>query len=108
MKQSLLESIKLTIIHLLARLLPDCKTITPKLGESLDRKLGLWTRLIMKLHMFTCGPCRRYLHQIKLIKEAVHKVDERLSGDANPRISLSTDAKDRIRQNLRKELANSY
>ena len=108
MKQSLLESIKLTILHWLARRLPDCKTITPKLGESLDRKLDLWTWFIMKLHMFTCGPCRRYLNQIKFIKKAVHKAGERLSGDADPRIRLSTDAKNRIRQNLRKELAGSY
>lgn len=108
MKRSLIESIKLTIIHWLARRLPDCKTITPKLGESLDRKLSLWTRLILKLHIFTCGPCRRYLHQIKFIKEAVQTSDERLSGDADARIHLSNDAKNRIRHNLQKELANSY
>ena len=107
MKQSLLESIKLTIIHWLARRLPDCKTITPKLGESLDHKLKLWTRLIMQLHMFTCGPCRRYLHQIKFIKKAVRAADERLRIDPDSRIGLNPDAKNRIRQNLRNALANS-
>ena len=107
MKQSLLESIKLTIIHWLARRLPDCKTITPKLGESLDHELDLRTRLIMKLHMFTCGPCRKYLHQIEFIKKAVHAADERLESEPDPRIRLSEDAKIRIRHNLREVLTNS-
>ncbi len=107
MKQSLLESIKLTNLHWLARRLPDCKTITPRLGDSLDGKLDVWTRFTMKLHMFTCGPCRRYLDQIKFIKKAVHKAGERLSSDSDPRLRLSTNAKNRIRQSLRKELAGS-
>lgn len=100
MKQSLLESIKLTTILWLARRLPDCKTITPKLGESLDRNLDLWTRLIMKLHLFTCGPCRRYLHQIKFVKEAVRMAAEHLKNNSDARVELSAEAKDRIKLRL--------
>jgi len=108
MKPSLIERIKLAIFYCLARRLPDCKTITPKLSESLDRKFDLWSRLIMNLHMFTCGPCRRYLHQVRFVKEAMNAVDDRLQSDPDSRVRLSADAKDRIRQNLQRELANSY
>lgn len=100
MKQSLIESTKLTIIHWLVRHLPDCRTITPKLGESLDRRLDLWTRFVLNLHIFTCGPCRRYLHQIKFIKEAVDIANERLQNDTDARVQLSAEAKDRIKRSL--------
>lgn len=100
MRASLFEQIKQAFIFWLARRLPDCKTITPKLSESIDKRPDLWTRLLIQLHMFTCGPCRTYLHQIKFISKALHAADDRFRSEADQRVELSTPAKERLKRSL--------
>lgn len=104
MNQGVIEKIKWAIIFWLAHRLPDCKTITPKLGESLDRKLPLKTRITLKLHMLTCGPCARYLKQIKYLKDAMQAHDERL-GTEDPSQKLRDETKASIKERLRLQMA---
>lgn len=107
MNQGVIEKIKWAIIFWLARRLPDCKTVTPKLGESLDRKLPLKTRLVLKLHMFTCGPCARYLKQIKYLKDAMHVHDERLRNEDSSQ-KLRDEAKASMKEKLRLQMADNH
>jgi len=80
MRLTLLENLKSAVILWLARLLPDCKTITPMLSRDLDRKTTLSEKIRVRLHLFACEACERYLNQIAFLKEAaqIHgeKVDE--------------------------------
>ena len=102
MKKSLFEKIHWAIIVFLARRLPDCKTITPTLGETLDRKVSLRQKIIIRLHLFTCEACVRYLKQVRFLSEAMHKHEEKLHEDAAPETAnMSTDTKDRLKEILR-------
>jgi hypothetical protein len=107
MKQGTIEKIKRAFIFWLARRLPDCKTIAPKLGESLDCKLSLKTRITLKLHMLTCRPCARYFEQIKYLSDAMHDCEERLVNDDNRSLKLSIDIKETLKDRIRAEMANN-
>ena len=73
MDSTITGKLKWQLILFLARRLPDCKTITPTLSESIDRKLSLKGRIIVRLHLFTCEACVRYLDQIRLLHDLIHK-----------------------------------
>jgi hypothetical protein len=105
MKQGMLEKIKWVFIFWLARRLPDCKTITPKFGESLDHKLPFKTRLTLKLHLLTCDACARYLKQIKYLSEAMHAQEERLiSEDEISSPKLSANVKEALKEKIRLQM----
>ena len=106
MGETFFEKLKWAIIFWLARRLPDCKTIAPKLGESLDRKQSLRERLTIKLHLLTCDYCKRYLKQIVFLKEAMHVHGEKaLADESVSTFVLSDDSKQRIKDRLRASLA---
>lgn len=73
MESTITGKLKWQLILFLARRLPNCKTITPTLSESIDRKLSLKERIVVRLHLFTCEACVRYLEQIRLLHELIHK-----------------------------------
>ncbi|MEP6847354.1 MAG: hypothetical protein ABI999_00755 [Acidobacteriota bacterium] len=99
MGETFFEKLKWAFIFWLARRLPDCKTITPKLGESLDRKQSRRARITIKLHLLTCEYCRRYLKQIAFLKEATHSHGERAPAiDAFSSLALSDESKARMKQ----------
>lgn len=102
MKQSILQRLKMAFIFWLARRLPDCKTITPTIGESLDRRLSLREKIVMRLHLFTCEACANYLKEIKFLREVVQIREEKMTRDDDfPAAKLNSDAKERIRNALR-------
>ena len=44
----------------------SCKDVSTKAGDYLDGELPLWSRVEIRLHIFFCQHCRRYLHQVEL------------------------------------------
>ena len=101
MGQTLREKLRWQLIFFLARRLPDCKTITPTLGEMNDRRLSLRERIIVRLHLFTCEACRRYTEHIKFLHDALHHRESLIEAAAETsEAALSSDAKDRIRKAL--------
>lgn len=101
MGQTLREKLRWQLIFFLARRLPDCKTITPTLGEMNDRALSLRERVTVRLHLFTCEACRRYTEQIKFLHEALRERERLTEATAEASdVALSRDAKDRIRKAL--------
>ena len=42
--------------------------MVPLMSESLDRPLGPWESLQLKLHLYVCTWCARYLEQIKFFR----------------------------------------
>ena len=82
------------------RYLPPCKDIVKIISASLDRKLTLRERLIMKLHLAACEPCVRYLDQSKLLSTAAQTIDEELKNDLYAG-RLSDDARERIKNILK-------
>jgi len=53
------------------RRLKPCNEIVPLLSESLDRRLTLGELLELRIHLFVCAWCARYLKQIKFLRGAL-------------------------------------
>ena len=85
--------------------LPDCKEITPTIGESLDRKLGRWERFVMKLHLFTCDRCERYLHHLRFLKRTLRQHGEKIADpDSVSASEFRTASKDRMKRILERTM----
>src|SRR3954462_4149170 len=108
MKHGFFEKLKWAFIFWLARRLPDCKTIVPALGESIDRRLSFRERVNIKLHLMTCDACYRYLEQIKFLRKAMH-IREKIfvNGTDILRSKMSDDAKERIKNGIEESLRSS-
>jgi hypothetical protein len=55
-----------------ARLL-DCRDATRLISRELDGPLPWGRRLRLRLHLFWCGPCRRFLRQALLLRAAMRR-----------------------------------
>src|SRR5215471_18023078 len=48
----------------------SCKELSEKASDYLEGELSAWTRMKIRLHVFLCEHCRRYLHQLRLAVDA--------------------------------------
>jgi len=94
MFSTVIGKLKWQLILFLARRLPDCKTITPTLSESIDRELTLKERIVTRLHLFTCEACVRYVQQIRILHDVIHTHQPDLER-VGPSLDLS--AKERMK-----------
>lgn len=99
MKRGFLEKLKQKIIFWLVRRLPDCKTITPKLGKALDKKLSRREKIITNLHLYTCEACADYIKQIKFIRELFEE-QEKYFQSINNSLKLNHKSRERIKKAL--------
>lgn len=84
----------------------NCKEVSFKVSESLDRKLPLLQRLMIRIHMMMCRYCARFQRQLLLIREMARyaqPMKEPINGSA----TLSTDARARLKQTLKSASAES-
>jgi glutaredoxin 3 len=44
----------------------SCKELSERASDYLDGELSPWTRMEIRLHIFLCEHCRRYLRQLRL------------------------------------------
>jgi glutaredoxin 3 len=49
----------------------SCKELSEKASDYLDGELSPWGRMQIRLHMFLCEHCRRYLRQMRLAVDAL-------------------------------------
>lgn len=49
----------------------NCKEVTRRASESLDRKLSLHERVGMRIHLLICKHCSRYWEQLLILREAI-------------------------------------
>ena len=47
----------------------SCKDVTEQASHALDEPQGFMARLAMRLHLFMCVNCRRYVTQLGLVSE---------------------------------------
>jgi hypothetical protein len=71
----------------------NCKENSRLVTESWDRPLSVREWLAMRIHLFVCENCVRFVRQMNLIREWLHKDDERegLSSEAKSRIQSKLD-----------------
>jgi len=81
----------------------SCQEITLLVSESLDRRVPLPQRLAMRLHLLLCKFCSRYRRHLLFLRHAIRRHPDRLGGDEDPSVSLSPDARERIKRSLTRE-----
>jgi hypothetical protein len=72
------------------------------MSESMERSLGLWEWLQLRLHLSVCAWCRRYLEQIRFIRQLLREETPN-QRSANSRGFLDAEARQRISTSLRKK-----
>jgi hypothetical protein len=88
------------IVKYLARVTPRCHDMTRLISKSQDELLPLGTRIKMQLHYVICVWCERYRDQLGFMKKALHRCDKK--APEPPKEGLSTSAKDRLKETLKK------
>jgi len=78
----------------------ECKMVAPLFSYAMDRKLSLFEKLRVKLHLYTCGACLNYVSNLKFMHEVFHKQEENLENE-KLHASLTPEAKERIKEKLR-------
>lgn len=77
----------------------NCKKVTQLVSESLDRKLPLYQRMGMRIHLVMCKFCSRYKEQLLFLRKIAHLYSKN-SEDSNLSIQLSSEVGKRIRESM--------
>ena len=77
-----------------------CEGTAQLASESLDRSLTLYERVTLRLHLFRCDMCSRYVRQLKFLQRACAHADEEKLTDV---AELTDEARKRIRTRLNQE-----
>lgn len=72
----------------------SCKQATELASKRLDANLSLFQRFNLKLHLFLCHHCRRYVRQLRFIHKALPRMERYLENDN--RRQLSPKAQEKI------------
>ena len=78
---------------------PSCKQASRLQSEAMDRHLGFFERLGLRIHLLLCGWCRRYGEQLQFLRIAAHQC-ERDDDQSQSNHKLSPEARERIKQKL--------
>ena len=74
-----------------------CKDITKLISDSMERRLSLWQRIDLRLHLILCGFCRRFQANVLALRNLAA-----MEG-ASEKTKLSIEAKARIRDAMRQQ-----
>ena len=95
------DKIKHAVRWWLLRRLPTCKQTVKVISESMERRLSLWERITVKLHLWICLWCVWYLEHLHLMRDTIHaKAAQESNLDASSLPPLSLEARERMKQNL--------
>jgi hypothetical protein len=78
----------------------SCREVTRLVSESLDRELSLRQRVSTKMHLMMCRLCSRYNKQLVGLREAFRLHAMREEDPGIYPASLSSKARERIKQAL--------
>ena len=78
-----------------------CKQITELASQQLDDELSNWQRAEMKLHLWMCKTCSRYVKQLGFIQKLATGIDKQ-----NGNVCLSNEARQRIQEKLKQTQAD--
>lgn len=76
--------------------------MVPLMSDSMERSLGVWEWLQLRLHLMICAWCARYLKQIKFISQLL---SEQIENDrlVSPGTLLDAEARQRINSILKNQ-----
>jgi len=78
----------------------NCKEVSRRVSESMDRRLPVHQRLLIRVHLLMCRYCARFRRQMMIIRELCRspKLDEDLPDTP---VYMPPDARRRIKQALK-------
>jgi hypothetical protein len=79
-----------------------CKEVTRMVSESLDRKLPLYQRIGIRIHLLMCKFCSRFKKQLLFLRETI-----RLNVERGKDTELSTKLPPEARERIRKSIQNN-
>jgi hypothetical protein len=67
--------------------------MTQLISDGLDRRLAWFERLLLRVHLLGCGPCRRFRRAIRWLHGALPAApsEDRLPEEAKARIQRALD-----------------
>jgi len=80
---------------------PTCAEMSRLTSRALEQPLTLKMRMKMRLHFVICAWCRRYFEQINFLHQSAPRLGLEL-GEL-PGHSMSTEAKQRIKERIKTE-----
>ena len=83
----------------------NCKEVSKKVSESMDRTLPFYYRLLLKVHLLMCKYCNRFKNQLMILRDAA-RLEDLPEDDLDPSQCLSKEACDRIKQAMRDHVFN--
>jgi hypothetical protein len=91
-------------MRLINKLTSPCDVITKDISESMDHRISLRNRLKIRLHVMFCKFCRRYQSQLMTMHTLFEQYLQKEEENRLPkRPTLSPEARERMKQNLRKQ-----
>ena len=51
-----------------------CKEATRLVSQGLDRKLGVWDRLRLRIHLAICDACSTFTRQMDFLRRAIRRL----------------------------------
>lgn len=76
-----------------------CKEASKLASDGLDRKLTLWERLKLQIHMSMCGRCKDCYETMKLIRKTSKLISQSRSG----KIRLTDEQRESLHKVLDKD-----
>ena len=73
-----------------------CKDLSRLASEAMDRDLSWWERVCMKMHLWVCKNCQRYVKHLAFLRKA--------AGEAGEVTSQSPTMPDDVRERMKKAL----
>lgn len=52
-----------------------CKDVAYQASDYLDKSLPFWQRVNIRIHLFMCGHCRRFIKQLKSTVDVSRNID---------------------------------
>lgn len=95
------DKFKHAIRFWLLRRLPTCRETVSVISQSMERKLSLRERLLLKLHLGICAWCQWYLEHLLTIRNTLRNQPAEppeINLSSNP--GLSAEARERLKRNL--------
>lgn len=79
-----------------------CKQASQLISQSLDRPLSLGNRIRLRFHLVICDACMHFKKQMHVLQKALQRLRQQTESDTT--VTLSADAKKRIKQTASKQL----
>jgi hypothetical protein len=83
----------------------NCRQVTRLVSQSMDAPLSWHQRLAVRFHMLYCVWCRRYVLQLRFLRNAAQRLGQQESNAVMQK--LSEDAKEQMRTRVGQALKNA-